>query len=323
MCICRVQLDNINLTRHVHGDRRIPFSRTHRAHPLTFETTEVLTMSGVQPRKSNSPISVAKAKAARSKADTLTSEVSLQYLRHHNLPVAINEILTALLASQPSDPLATIERELRDMARKRAAAAATKVPATTPQSAPSTPTPQVKPVREKVAAHPTQQKPALQQATTAPSTPTPVQQAPPTAGAHVVFVEDPTTAPEAFESTAIEPTAEKTVSAADTAPPVATHDGGSPAVVEHNPKEGLSTQTAEVAVADSAPAAEEHLAIAPATEPPLQSAQSEIHDLTAPQSQDAPDAAQLVAESEADAVVVEDDAEGAPPLVASTSEGVE
>jgi hypothetical protein len=84
----------------------------------------IVFMSGAQPRRGSSPVSATKAKAARSKAESLTGEVSLQYLRHHDVPSVVNEILAAILASQPADPLAAIEHQLRDVALRRGAARA-------------------------------------------------------------------------------------------------------------------------------------------------------------------------------------------------------
>jgi hypothetical protein len=67
----------------------------------------------------------AKASAARSKAESLTSDVCIQYLRQHNVPASVNDIIARILATKPSDPLVVMEKAFREESRLRAAAAAT------------------------------------------------------------------------------------------------------------------------------------------------------------------------------------------------------
>ncbi|CUI15561.1 Hypothetical protein, putative [Bodo saltans] len=150
-------------------------------------------MSGVQPKRGGSPISAAKVKAARSKADSLTSDASLQYLRHHDVPTVINEILAAILAAQPTDPLVAIEHQLREVALRRAAANA-RANAAKPQ-AKTAGIHSSSPAREKVVAtktpkttpSPTTPTPAASQAT--PVEPLQPPEAAATKTPQVVFVE--------------------------------------------------------------------------------------------------------------------------------------
>lgn len=59
------------------------------------------------------------AATQRSKAEQFTSEQSLAYLRQHNVPSHLNNLLKRILLEKPTDPLAAMEKELRDVAAKR------------------------------------------------------------------------------------------------------------------------------------------------------------------------------------------------------------
>jgi hypothetical protein len=229
-------------------------------------------MSGAHPRRGGSPVSAAKAKAARSKAESLTGEVSLQYLRHHDVPSVVNEILAAILVSQPADPLAAIERHLRDVALRRGAARAS---AAKPQPAAAQPKVVQSQPRENAvtkphkttppAAVPSNKAPSQQQDAQVDVVEAPQEPQAETDTLHVVFVEphDAAGAPPvpASAETRASPAEPLVESGAADIPQVTESDDAAPAAGALHGE----VEDATVAAANSEPAATtEHVA---ATEP--------------------------------------------------------